>query len=371
MTTLTPNILVIKLRHHGDVLLCTAFLRHLRNQFPQAQIDCLIYQETLALLQHNDHVNQIWTIDRNTKGWERLKKQHHLIKSIQNQNYHFIFHQTDQWIGAIISYLCPKAVRIGFLCNKRKSLLWQKAFTHLIPQPTHNTVHACAQNFLLLKPIALNPIFKNKALHSLTSIEDPTPQNAPCHLPVPKPIEAQAGEILKNNGITNHFVLIHPSARWGFKCWEEERFAQVIDFLVRQGLQVLLTSGPDPTEVAMVQCIEQHLGENTTPGQVLNLAGQVNLPLIAAFLKRCKLYIGVDSAPMHMAAALNVPQVCLFGSTRIQEWRPWSDCATLIYAGDYGTIPSPDGLNTNTTERYLKPILTETVIQAIKAQLNI
>ena len=351
------KILVIKLRHHGDVLLTTAFLRHLRLRFPQAELHFLIYKETTPLVSHNEHINKLWTIDRSIKGWARIKTEFGLLRQLKREGFDLLFHQTDQWIGALAALFCTSAAAISFLFFKRDNWLWKKAFTYLVPQPPHDTVHAAAYNFLLLPPLKLGG--------TLPDLPEVSPATAPCHLPIPASLAKQAEDLLKKSGIEKKYVLMHPPARWGFKCWEEDRVAAVIDFIVAKGFQVVLTSGPAASEVAMVEKI-MSLCVGAKPGSdVVSLAGKVNLPLVAAFLKRCAFYVGVDSAPMHMAAALNVPQVCLFGPTRVNEWRPWSDNATLIYAGDYGEIPSPDGLDTSTTERYLKPIQTQVVIEAI------
>lgn len=80
------------------------------------------------------------------------------------------------------------------------------------------------------------------------------------------------------------------------------------------------------------------------------------------------LYIGVDSAPMHMAAALKTPQVCLFGATNYQQWKPWSDKAVLIWAGDYHPMPSRDELDRS--KKYLTWIPEQAVIDAIDTVLH-
>ena len=163
------------------------------------------------------------------------------------------------------------------------------------------------------------------------------------------------------------FVLIHPAARWPFKCWEDDKFADVVVHLLNQGLHVVLTCSPDPVEVAMTAEIERLARAKFSTGssQLVNVGGKMSLPLLAALLKLSKFYVGVDSAPMHMAAALNVPQVALFGPSWVQEWRPWSDKATVIYAGDFGPLPHPDSINTDDTTRLLAAIPTEVVIQSV------
>ena len=72
---------------------------------------------------------------------------------------------------------------------------------------------------------------------------------------------------------------------------------------------------------------------------------------------------------MHMAAALDKPQVALFGPSWVNRWRPYSDQATVIWAGDYGELPHPDSIDVNTHERLLSHIPLEAVWQAVEQKL--
>jgi heptosyltransferase-3 len=82
------------------------------------------------------------------------------------------------------------------------------------------------------------------------------------------------------------------------------------------------------------------------------------------------LFIGVDSVPMHMAAALGVPLVALFGPTHVHIWRPWSEKAEVIHAAKYGPLIAPNDVNTATEERYLGNIPVEPVLEAVWRQLE-
>jgi hypothetical protein len=66
------------------------------------------------------------------------------------------------------------------------------------------------------------------------------------------------------------------------------------------------------------------------------LAGQLTLRQLAAVIDHARLFIGVDSVPMHMAAALGTPLVALFGPSKLTFWRPWQAKGEVIWAGDFG-----------------------------------
>ena len=95
----------------------------------------------------------------------------------------------------------------------------------------------------------------------------------------------------------------------------------------------------------------------------------MNLRELGALIDGADLFIGVDSVPMHMAAALQTPAVALFGPSWLSRWHPWSDTATVVYAGDYGELPHPDSIDVNTTTRYLSAIPVDAVWQAVQKHL--
>ena len=73
---------------------------------------------------------------------------------------------------------------------------------------------------------------------------------------------------------------------------------------------------------------------------------------------------------MHLAAALGKPQVALFGPSWLNEWRPWSQSAEVVYAGNFGPLPHPDSIDTNNPTRLLKHIPTDAVLEAVNRMLQ-
>lgn len=164
-------------------------------------------------------------------------------------------------------------------------------------------------------------------------------------------------------GVHSSYVVIQPTARQIFKCWDDEKFSAVIDALQSRGYQVVLTSGPSKEDLECVNNIAN--GCQTKP--VIELAGKTTFPELGALIAHAALFIGVDSAPMHIAAAVNTPIVCLFGATNHIFWRPWTDNAVQFWAGDYETMPPRDELDRN--KKYLSIIPASDVIKATEKLL--
>jgi heptosyltransferase-3 len=118
--------------------------------------------------------------------------------------------------------------------------------------------------------------------------------------------------------VPENFVLIHPASRWKFKCLPTETMAQVIKGLKKQGIEVVLTSGPDSVEMLMVDEIVQKADET-----VINLAGKLSLKELSALISLSSCLICVDSVALHIASALKTPVIVAFGPTSEINWGPW------------------------------------------------
>ena len=100
------RILVIKLRHHGDMLLITPLIHALKQQYPAASVDVLLYEETRDMLAANPDIHHIYGLDRRWKKQGKryqLKMQWQLIQTLRQQRYDMVLNLADQWPSAVIS----------------------------------------------------------------------------------------------------------------------------------------------------------------------------------------------------------------------------------------------------------------------------
>ena len=165
------------------------------------------------------------------------------------------------------------------------------------------------------------------------------------------------------------YVLVHPGSRWFFKCWDDDKMAALLQKLLDSGENIVLTASPDAREKAMLAQLSGRLNTETG-GKLWLLSGCLTLRELAAAIEGAKLFVGVDSVPMHMAAAFDKPQVALFGPSHVARWRPYSAQAAVVWAGDYGTLPHPDSINTADETRLLGAIPPEAVWQAVQTKLH-
>lgn len=349
------RILIIKLRHHGDVLLSTPVVDALKTRFPNCEIDMLVYAGTEQLIADNPQIAQIFTIDRNWKKlgvFKQLACEKNLFSKLKARDYDWAFNLSDQWRAAIIAKLCARC-SVGLDCIKRDGFWWR--FCHDFINHELDPSHHIVENQLnILAPL----------------IQPEDVADAKVRLWVAQDARESMQQKLREQGWNGEdYVLLHPGARWHFKCWEDGKNAAIVQLLLNSGQNVVLTASPDTVEQYMLQEI---IGRLNIPegGKVYVLSGCLSLRELAAAIEGAKLFVGVDSAPMHIAAALDKPQIALFGASWVDKWRPYSEQAEVIYAGDYAELPNPDSIDTNDPTRLLKAIPLQDVWDRISAKLE-
>jgi heptosyltransferase-3 len=175
-------------------------------------------------------------------------------------------------------------------------------------------------------------------------------------------------ERLESLGLTSSrsLVVVHPVSRWLFKAWPETGCAETLRHLAaRPGIAVAVTSGPDAKEIEAARGI---LARAAAP--VIDLVGLTTLPELAAVLERAALFIGVDSAPMHMAAALGIPVVALFGPSGEKDWGPWGKGHVILTAPFLCRPCGKDGCLGSKRSDCLEAISAQEVIRAAERLLQ-
>ena len=300
------RILVTKLRHHGDVLLASPVFTVLHRAAPHAEIDALVYRETAPMLARHPAITELFTIDREWKRSGVLAQaaaEWRLWRTLARRDYDLVIHLTDHRRGAWLRRLV--GARHGVAPERSdEGRWWRKSFPHRYLLPPHGTHrHTVEVNLDALRRIGLWPADDEKAL-----VLVPGPE-----------AEGRAAALLATHRLERgRYIVVHPGSRWLFKCWPADATAAIIDRVAEDGWQVVITGAPDPAERALVDAI---LAATATP--VVDLSGRISLSELAALIGGARLFFGVDSAPMHMAAAMGTPTVVLFGPSGDADWGPW------------------------------------------------
>lgn len=185
-------------------------------------------------------------------------------------------------------------------------------------------------------------------------------------LKVPPEADARAEALLAAQGIRpgESFVVVHPGTARPEKYWLPERWAQVIGFCREElGCPCVLTGGRgDPEEDTHLAAIRASLARPCA-----DLSGKLDLLTLTAVLARAGLVLGVDSGPMHLAAAGRRPQVVLFGPTNPFHWRPRHPGGVVLQAGRGETpLNWPADFTERSPRAPMDAISTEALITCIR-----
>ncbi|BCG11391.1 MULTISPECIES: lipopolysaccharide core heptosyltransferase RfaQ [Buttiauxella] len=337
------RILVIKMRFHGDMLLTTPVISTLKRNYPEAKIDVLLYQDTIPILSENSEINMLYGLSNKGAGSiTKIQNFLFLLKTLRANKYDLVINLTDQRVVPFFVRLLNAKMSISQDYSYRQSAFWKNSFTHLAPISGE---HIVERNLSVVTPLGITDICKETTMPY-------DPKNW-----------VKMQNLLREFGVDNHYVVIQPTARQQFKCWDNDKFSKVIDALQARGYSVVLTSGPSAEDL---ECVED-IARGCQLRPVTALAGKTRFPELAALIDHADLFIGVDSAPGHIAAAVKTPIICLFGATDHVFWRPWSNNVIQFWAGDYEPMPVRDELDRN--KKYMSVIPAEDVIAAAERML--
>lgn len=344
--------LIIKLRHHGDVLLASPVLSVLGNHAPHAEIDALVYADTAPMLSLHPSLAHLHTIDRDWKrsgAIAQARAEWRLFSALRARRYDLIVHLTDHPRGAWLARLLGARHAVGPKRNNEPKW-WRRSFTHRYAQVNRIGRHMVERNLDALRRIGIQPHADERAL-ALVAGED---------------AQRRVENLLDQHGLQPRgFVQLHAASRWLFKCWPVERNAALLDALREDGWPVVLTAAPDAREQEMVAGI---VAASRSPS--INLAGQLSLKELAALTAQARLFIGVDSAPMHIASAVGTPLVALFGPSSDSDWGPWCVEHRIITSARHACRPCGlDGCGGGKISECLTTLPVQPVLQAARELL--
>ncbi len=306
--------LVIMLRHHGDVLLASPVLAALKAQAPRVEIDALVYDDTAPMLEGHPALAQLHVVGR---GWKeegllsRIGLERQLYAALRARGYDLLLHLTEQPRGAWLARALGARYSVAPVVPDRGAF-WTGSFTHLYALARNGRRHKVEANLDALRLIGLQPSMEERRLQFVPGAA----------------AEASVAALLAAKGLAAHsYVHIHPASRWSFKCWTAEGNAELIDRLA-PAHRVVLTAAPEQAEMSLMEKIL-----SKTKSSPVNISGKLSVKELGALTAKARLFVGVDSMPMHLAAAMGTPAVALFGPSGEQEWRPWRVAHRIVASG--------------------------------------
>ena len=318
------KILVIKLRHIGDVLLTAPVFKALKKTFPSARTAALVNAGTEEVLKGNAYIDEIFVFDRAIKrlpALTRYKREADFLVQIRKNRFDMTIDLTGGDRAALLSYLSGARYRAGW--KSKKGFIGKKhLYTHLsVPD---GSKHIVLQNMDAVRPFGVEA--------EDLSIDFYIPDEDRIH--IRKILGPEDQKEQKNGGI----VHVHPTSRWLFKCWDDRSMAEIIRWFLDRGMRVAVTSSPMKHEIEKTRGILSLVGLSQG---LVDLCGATTIKQLAALSEVADLFFGVDSAPMHIAASVGTPVVALFGPSGAFNWGPWDNIEGNKLKGDPAGSPYP------------------------------
>ncbi|HZE56689.1 MAG TPA: putative lipopolysaccharide heptosyltransferase III [Chthoniobacterales bacterium] len=331
------NILLIQLKRIGDLILTTPAIAALRDKFPRASISLVVSPAVKELLPAITGIDKVFEVRGKTDDaldWIAL--------SLGKFDYCLDFTRNDR--SAFLTFLSGARKRITSDHPKLRTKLRARSYNEFVEAPV-GFLHTVDYHLALLKPLGIENA--SRAIR----------------LELPEESVIKADQFLHAAKVGLDFVCFHPGSARAEKFWEANCWAEVIDHCAREtGMPCVLTGGRSPIEQAQIAAIKAAAKSNP-----IDLSGKTNLLILAALVRKARLLVTVDSAPMHFAAAWNTPQVVLFGPTNPFHWHPRSESAIVLLGGNDGPMTEFDPKQRAVP---MNQISTQTVIDAMEALLS-
>jgi len=345
------NILVINLKHIGDVLVATPVLRALKEACPEGSLSVLVDKGTEDMVTFNSAVDEVMVLDRaeNANFLSRIFRQVIFTLKLRRKKFDLVLELSAGDRGAFLGFVTGAKERIGFEPNKRTFLGRHHAFTKLVKIST-TTQHMVDYNLALVRALGIEP--PDKSLSIFWSERD----------------SKACVRLLSERGLGEDrpYVVLHPTSRWLFKTWNSRGYALLCDYIAeKHKLSIVVTSASDEKEKKRVN--EILALANSRP---IDLSGMLSLKQLAYCISRSILFVGIDSAPMHIAAAVNTPVIALFGPSGDHMWGPWGNGHIVIKKGWDCQPCGRDGCDGSKVSQCLEAITPEEVYQAVDEKLK-
>jgi lipopolysaccharide heptosyltransferase II len=287
------NILVVETSSVGEVVLITPAVSALRAAFANARITALVIPSTRDVIEGNPCIDEIICYDKAGihKGLLRAIL---FGKSLKKKKFDLIllFHRSFR--SAVISYFTGAPDRVGVSFEARRFLV-----NNLVPNKGNLYQHEIDRNIDVIRAVGI------------------APAGSALYFNVPEEAIVSAQEWLKKSGVRkkDKICAFYPGAGWESKRWPLENFVALGKMLLKELFDIIFIFW-GPNEEGPADILVNTIGHRALK------APRTNLKELAAFMLCSNIIVANDTGPMHIAAALEIPQIVIMGPTSPQRWGP-------------------------------------------------
>ncbi len=293
-------ILVIQLGDIGDVVLTLPTIGALGSAFPKRSLVLCVREHARELMEDCPWVHHVLSVNKQRRKFKaELDHQLQFFRALRGHRCDLAIELRTGTRGAVIALLSGARTRIARYAND--GTLWRnRLFTHLVRPTRENIQYAARHNLNIMAPFGLVET-------------DPRPT-----ISVPERRRRKAEALFLKTRIPQDrpLVAVHPFSLWKYKEWRRSEMAALLDRIQSEyNCNLVITGAPNERKRA-----KDLIGIcNRKP---YNLAGETSIGELPAVFGACSLFIGVDTAALHIAAAVGIPTLGIFGPSSWTNWAP-------------------------------------------------
>lgn len=292
MTTIPNKILIIQTAFIGDAILSTSLIESWVHKFPSSKIDILVRKGNESLFVNNPNIDEVLIWDKKKNKYGNLLK---LIAQVRANNYDAVFNIQRFFATGLITVLSGAKIKSGFKSNPLSFL-----FSNSTSFDTSEGIHETERNIKLLQPFFTSDIISPRLY--------------------PSKEEDDFCQVYKSE----EYICIAPTSVWFTKQWPKENWIQLINYFKKDIPIYLLGANVD-----FDAC--EYIRLESKKKNVINLAGKLSFLQSASLMKDATMNYVNDSAPMHIASAVNAPTTAIYCSTLPSfGFGPLSDNSKII-----------------------------------------
>ena len=302
------NVLLIQLGDIGDVANSLPCARALKEKLPHARIIFALRSKALGLINGCPWVDGVIAVDtRNRSSWEEISYQSKFWSQVRAYSFDMAIDLRRDSRSAFLAFFSGAHIRVAPFSTEGK-VLRNRLFTHLYDQePTVGQY--IVEHYM--EPLAAYGI-------NTTKLEP--------EISVSAEQEAAVARLIEDEKIPPNIPLIavQPFSLWPYKELSNEKYIKIIRRLADLGLFSVCITGTAGERERAQQIVAK------CERNVFNLAGRTSLELVPAFYKNCRMFLGVDSAGIHIAAAVGTPVVSIYGPSNAVSWAPRGEVHRVV-----------------------------------------
>jgi heptosyltransferase-1 len=288
----SPRVLIVRLSAVGDCVQTMPLACAVRQRWPDAHLTWVVEKGAAPLVAACDAVDSLITLPKGFAKSPALLFR--LRRELRREQFHFSLDPQGLLKSGLVAWLAAAERRIGFARPTAREINPWFQTQHVVSHARHRV-----QQYLeLLRPLAID--------HSHVRFG----------LKIPNTAHAKLADFVNQPALRTGYVVLNPGAGWDSKRWPLDRYSELAQRLHAHQTPCVVAWGGDQEHAWAKTIVEQSRGAAI-------LAPPTSLIELSALLQRARLFVGSDTGPLHIAAALETPCVALFGASSAVACGPY------------------------------------------------